>query len=546
MNQRSLWGAKASGAQLEQKEILAEVERIVTDVRFARSPFLGAFLRYVVEQALAGDAAKIKAYTIATEALGRDAGFNPEADPIVRVQGGRLRKLLDLYYATDGATDPIRITIPKGGYAPQIARNDSSKPALLTSSTSSCCGATGTPLERPVIAIFPCEPIYAAPWQDGFCEVLAEEILDALDKFETVDIVPMATVMNAMQVSTDPRECGRRIGCDFILEGRFCSDGTESRLLVKLINVETGITGWSKAYDVDLTPSNKLSVQRQMASTLASEVAVSHGYAHRDRMWASRDKDIPTLNAYECVLQAHLYHGGASVRSFDRALAAAKRAVDIIPDCGTAWATLSELYCEGYRIGHGGLGATHDYLEKACASANRAYQLCPECAASSMAMADVQFAKGKFESAVKMGEVAMAQNPNDNSLKARFGMCLAYADEWLNGLAHIESALLHAPVALVSYNHLLAEGQFLAGNFQKSLEILENANSSYPFFGEMNKTVNYVGLGQKKAAEKAFARMSSHWPNVTSERVSTLLSRSMSRPVVDRYIDGLCEAGLPA
>ena len=87
----------------------------------------------------------------------------------------------------------------------------------------------------------------------------------------------MASVMHAMQVSTDPKECGKRIGCDFILEGQFCSDGTESRLLVKLINVETGIAGWSKAYDVDLTPINKLSVQRQMASTLATEVAASHG-----------------------------------------------------------------------------------------------------------------------------------------------------------------------------------------------------------------------------------------------------------------------------
>jgi len=262
-------------------------------------------------------------------------------------------------------------------------------------------------------------------------------------------------------------------------------------------------------------------------------------------MWASRDKDLLSLNAYECVLNAHLYHGGANEQSFDRALAAAKRAVEILPDCGTAWATLSELYCEGYRIGHGGLRATDEYLDKACESANRAYQLCSECAVSSMAMADIQFARGKFESAVKMGERAIAQNPNDSSIKARFGMCLAYADEWLQGLAHIEVALLQAPVALASYNQLLAEGQFLAGNFQKSLDLLENANSSYPFFEEMNKTVNYVGLGQKKAAEKAFARMSSHWPNLTSERVSALLSRTVSRPVIDRYLDGLCEAGLP-
>jgi len=232
---------------MEQREILEQVERIVTNARFTGSPFLSAFLQYVVKQAIAGESKKIKAYTIATEALGRDEGFDPGADPIVRVQGGRLRKLLDLYNATDGAKDPIRITIPKGGYVPNIERTCCSEPAVLELSTQPCCDSPGTPLERPVIAIFPCEPVYAASWQDGFCEILAEEILDALDKFETVDTLPMTSVMHAMRSSADPRECGKRIGCDFILEGRFCSDGTESRLLVKLINVETGMTGWSKA-----------------------------------------------------------------------------------------------------------------------------------------------------------------------------------------------------------------------------------------------------------------------------------------------------------
>ena len=44
--------------------------------------------------------------------------FDPQDDPIVRIEVGRLRRDLDHYYLTDGRDDPIRITIPKGHYVP--------------------------------------------------------------------------------------------------------------------------------------------------------------------------------------------------------------------------------------------------------------------------------------------------------------------------------------------------------------------------------------------------------------------------------------------
>jgi hypothetical protein len=74
----------------------------------------------VVERALAGRGAEIKSYTIAVEALGRDPSFEPEADPIVRVEAGRLRQALALYYAGAGSTDPVIIELLRGSYVPKF------------------------------------------------------------------------------------------------------------------------------------------------------------------------------------------------------------------------------------------------------------------------------------------------------------------------------------------------------------------------------------------------------------------------------------------
>ena len=99
-------------------EIRAALEGILASDMFRISPQLVAFLRFVVEATLGGAGELIKGYTIAIEALGRGEDFDPQTDPIVRVEAGRLRRTLAEYYAGPGATDLVVIGIPRGRYIP--------------------------------------------------------------------------------------------------------------------------------------------------------------------------------------------------------------------------------------------------------------------------------------------------------------------------------------------------------------------------------------------------------------------------------------------
>jgi hypothetical protein len=110
----------ASDSPFDAESVKAHVARILKTPDFAAAPQLSMFLGYIVNRTLAGEGASLKAYTIATEALGRDANFDPQADPIVRVQARRLRQALLLYYADKGANEPLRIVLPVGGYTPEF------------------------------------------------------------------------------------------------------------------------------------------------------------------------------------------------------------------------------------------------------------------------------------------------------------------------------------------------------------------------------------------------------------------------------------------
>ncbi|MGC1448422.1 MAG: hypothetical protein WA830_00155 [Candidatus Sulfotelmatobacter sp.] len=74
-------------------------------------------LRYLAEHSLDHPGIALKEYQIATEVLGRPAGFDPQSDSTVRVQAGRLRVKLAEYYAHEGPDDPIVVEVPKGSYA---------------------------------------------------------------------------------------------------------------------------------------------------------------------------------------------------------------------------------------------------------------------------------------------------------------------------------------------------------------------------------------------------------------------------------------------
>lgn len=97
------------------------LEAVIASETFARSERLRSFLSYIVENELSGKAAQLKGYSIGIDVFGRPPGFEAGNDPLVRVQAGKLRKLLELYYETEGAAVRLRIRVPLGSYVPEYS-----------------------------------------------------------------------------------------------------------------------------------------------------------------------------------------------------------------------------------------------------------------------------------------------------------------------------------------------------------------------------------------------------------------------------------------
>ena len=104
----------------ECRRIRHHLELVLTDPLFNNSKRLPAFLRYVVKEALYGHSeGQIKERTLGIDVFGRLPDYDTNADPVVRMTAGEVRKKLAQYYYANHHAD-IQIEVPLGSYMPRF------------------------------------------------------------------------------------------------------------------------------------------------------------------------------------------------------------------------------------------------------------------------------------------------------------------------------------------------------------------------------------------------------------------------------------------
>src|ERR1700678_1558494 len=98
------------------------LKEVIDGAAFKASHRSGQFLKYIVDQAIAGHCESLKERVIGMELFGRSPTYDTGEDAIVRVTASDVRKRLLQHYGKDGASSEFRISLPLGAYIPEIAR----------------------------------------------------------------------------------------------------------------------------------------------------------------------------------------------------------------------------------------------------------------------------------------------------------------------------------------------------------------------------------------------------------------------------------------
>ena len=105
----------------DRQLILDELKAILANPHFRGSKRYPALLNYVVNAALDGRSSDLKERTLGVEVFGRDPDYDTNADPVVRVSAGEVRKRIAQFYHENGRSPRVQIELPLGSYVPEFS-----------------------------------------------------------------------------------------------------------------------------------------------------------------------------------------------------------------------------------------------------------------------------------------------------------------------------------------------------------------------------------------------------------------------------------------
>lgn len=564
------------------EEIRAQVDRIVASPEFPKVGRGIIFLKYVIDEALEGRAGRIKGYSVAVEVFKRSEGFTQD-DPVVRIEAGRLRRSLERYYLVAGAHDPIRITIPKGGYVPRFDRMPVQEEAVAADtplarslplharlpsfSKGRLAVASGvlvlmllsaafafreyqhaatnlvnnTVPEAPTLAVAPFTDMGEGADAKLYAEGLTEDLLTALPRFKELKVFGRET-SRRLAPGTNAADVGQETGAHYLLGGGVRIDNDTIRVTARLSETATSKILWSATYDEDLGTRSLFAIQTDVANKVATAVAQPYGIISQ-----AVTANVPPddLDAYGCTIRFYQYLSEMSAQKHGEVRACLLGAVKRYPNYGTAWAMLSIVYLDEERFGFnrrndGADGSLQDALE----AARKGIQVDPENSRALQALMMSLFFNQQISDGVRVGEQALLANPNDTQLMSEFGTRLAMSGQWERGARLLREALARNPGAAGYYHAVLGLSAYMQGDYQTAVFEIEQADlQKQPLF-HIVAAVIYAQVGRKEEAKREgeiFVKMRPGFlPNIRAE----LSLRNLQPSDQTKLIEGARKVGL--
>ena len=229
------------------------------------------FLKYVVEEALSGRADRIKGYSIATSVFGRDVSFDPQLDPVVRMEARRLRRSLERFYLTGGSSS-VKIEMPKGSYVPLFQNVLAHKSSLEHDGRKNASGEIAHPELGSSILVTEFEVEGEQPGFLNFNNGFALQLIVGLSRFPEFfvfgpeAIVPRATALDHKPLPVD---------IEFIFTGSTAVLRDHLNVKAVLVNPRTGRVLWGDVFDRSIRPGSILSARDEIANCIVRTIAES-------------------------------------------------------------------------------------------------------------------------------------------------------------------------------------------------------------------------------------------------------------------------------
>ncbi len=526
---------------LSHDAIRKELDRILASREFHATDRMRDFLRFVVEEALAGRADQLKGFTIATQVFGRGRNFDAAQDPIVRIQAGRLRRALERYYLVAGWRDPIHIDMPKGRYIPYFVAQTVETDRFQDPATRTADRLGESSPVGPSVAVLPLENLTGDPDQLFFTIGLAEDLVTELNRFQDIVVFPCQRATLGAGSPTDLERLTRTAGARFLLGGTVRRDPETTKVSMHLIDAKTGRQIWAGDYKHKLEASSLITTQEDIARNVVASIGSEYGIIARRLSAESRKKSPTGLDTYEAMFRYYSYQIAPSPESSGECFIALQRAVEKEPEYGPAWSALATLHCQMHTFD------VPDFdrpLDAGLQYARKGVLLDPGSQIGRLVLAYASYLSDDLDSFHQEIETAIRLNPNSLYTVGSAGYLHVMVGESERGLSLLDRATSANPFFPQWFHTAYFMDHFRRQEYERALLEIQQDNCVQNFWSSALHVAVLGKLGRSSEAKVHIEGLLRLKPDFASQ-ARELMRRSLKvESVIDELIDGLGRGGL--
>ena len=552
-------------AKPSPESVRAQLDKILASRVFGGAERPGRFLRFVVEQALAGN--QLKETLLGVEVFGRNPSYDPRLDGVVRVEAVKLRSRLKEYDETEGAADPVRIDLPKGGYLPcfDVLPNLPAEPIEIPAARprhrwwadwryialrlaliiliALIAGYLWVRKSHPrpiqpdssSIAVLPFVNLSSDKENEYFSDGLTDDLIDALTKVAGLRVVARGSVFQFKGKSPDIRAVGRQLNVATVLEGSVQRSGGRLRITAQLSSVADGYHLWSETYDRQL--ADVFAVQDEISRAIvgALELRVA---GSPSRLVQSSTRD---LEAYNLYLQGRFHLNKWRPEAARKGIDYFAQAIAKDPNYAPAYTGMADCYTW---LGVFGWSEARQAMPQARQAANHALQLDETLAAAHVSLGYVKaLYDWDWPGAEREFKRALELSPGDADVH------FAYSVTYLSPLGRLDEALaeIQRAVALdpLSPYKITAVGMIYSyrREYDRAMEQFRKAIELDPaFYHAYDEMLGVEAVrGSPEAMEAVMQAMRAAFANVDDTSVRARLAarqgkRAEARGLVENWI----------
>ena len=252
------------------------------------------------------------------------------------------------------------------------------------------------------IAVLPFVNMSNDPENEYFTDGVAEEIINALSKIQSLRVASRTSSFAFKGKSEDMGEIGRKLKVATVLEGSVRKAGNRLRVTAQLVNVADGYHLWSERYDRQL--EDVFEIQDEIAGNIVRALRV---VLSDDEKRAIEKAPTENVEAYDYYLRGRQFFHQFRRSGIQFARRMFERAIELDPRFALAYAGIADSCSFMYMYWDG----SKSNLDSADSASRKALELDPELAEAHASHGFALTLSRKYEDARQEFETAIRINP---------------------------------------------------------------------------------------------------------------------------------------